>query len=863
MRVNILLFAIIAIFLPCFSHAAQGKRVVLPKDSTPLHYKLYIAPNADLLTFDGKSDIDLQVNKATSTVVLNSADLVFKSATIQGHGPALVTFDKVRETATLKFSKALKPGAYTVSIEYSGKIFKSASGLFALDYVVGGSTKRGLYTQLENSDARRVFPCFDEPGIKATFELSAKVPAAQMAVSNTPVVDTKTEGAMKTVRFARTPKMSTYLLFFGLGDFERVTRVVNGVEIGIVVKRGDIAKAAFALDTASQLLPYFEDYFGVKYPLPKLDLVAAPGTSQFFSAMENWGAIFYFDRAILVDPRISTEGDKRYVYLVIAHEMAHQWFGNLVTMAWWDDLWLNEGFANWMETNATNQFHPEWRPWLIMRNGTSDAMQLDAKLGTHPIVQPILDVLQASQAFDKITYEKGSAVIRMIEAYVGPDAFRAGLRSYMKKYAYKNTVSDDLWREIDANSSRKVTGIAHDFTFKTGVPLIDVKTTKNGWQLKQSVFSVDGSTKPNQSWQVPVDATRLGNTVSFKGIVSASKPALIANEKAGSLIVDTQLSGYYLTRLDEKAFSALLSDFDKLSVETQFGLVSDSSNLGLTGFSPISRILVLAELMTPKLNHLVLTSLVNQLSYIDRFYTDLPTQALFREFAIKRIRPILDQIGWTSQPADNADTPELRTSVIRTLGKMGDRDVVAKANTYYETFLKDMNSLPAELRTSVLEVVARHASEPQWRQIHTLALKAPSVVERNQYYALLTSTTNADLAKKALELAISKDTPSTVGPDLIRGIANRFPRLALDFIIANVAWLNEQLEFTSRTVYVPSLLAGSFDRGLIPTLKAYAQKEIPKNAMQSVNKTVSSIQLNAKIREMRIPEIDAWLKSKR
>ena len=310
-----------------------------------------------------------------------------------------------------------------------------------------------MFTQFENSDARRFVPSWDEPGRKATFELTATVPADQMAVSNMPIRSTDVlPGGRKRVHFATTPKMSSYLLFFGSGDFERIHRNVDGVDVGVVVKRGDTAQAAFALDAASDILPYYNDYFGTPYPLPKLDLIAAPGSSQFFGAMENWGAIFYFERDLLIDPRISTERDKQGVYLVIAHEMAHQWFGDLVTMAWWDDLWLNEGFASWMENKVTDHFHPEWKIWLQALRDKQSAMQEDARDGTHPIVTPINDVLQASSAFDSITYSKGAAVIRMLESYLGEDAFRDGVRRYIHDHAYGNTTTDDLWAAMDRGS---------------------------------------------------------------------------------------------------------------------------------------------------------------------------------------------------------------------------------------------------------------------------------------------------------------------------------------------------------------------------------------------------------------------------
>jgi aminopeptidase N len=474
----------------------------LPRSVRPTHYDVALTPDAARSTFAGKVTITLEVLNPTASITLNATDLAFSRVTLApatGGAPitATASVDAAGQTATFTFAHPVAKGHYRLALDYQGLIGQQAVGLFSLDYDTAAGKKRALYTQFENSDARRMIPSWDEPAYKASFTLEATVPAGQMAVSNMPIATTTVlPDGRSLVKFAATPKMSTYLLFFGLGEFERATAMAGGTEVGVVTTKGGAKQAAFALDASKAILGEYNDYFGVAYPLPKLDNIAAPGRSQFFGAMENWGAIFTFEYAMLLDPAISTQLDKQGVFATAAHEMAHQWFGDLVTMQWWDDLWLNEGFASWMESRMTARLHPEWNTALSAVNVREHAMARDSVATTHPVVQHVDTVEQASQAFDEITYSKGESVIRMLENYVGPEAWRNGVRAYMRAHAYKNTVSDDLWREIEKAAGKPVTGIAHDFTLQPGVPLIRVdgaacKGSNTSIELTQAEFSRD------------------------------------------------------------------------------------------------------------------------------------------------------------------------------------------------------------------------------------------------------------------------------------------------------------------------------------------------------------------------------------
>ena len=426
----------------------------------PVAYDIAVDPDAQAMTFSGHETITVDVRRATRTITLNAAGLTLSTATFDGK-PVAHAEDEAAQQLTLTLRTTASVGRHTMSFAWTGKISDSASGFFAIDYTnTDGSKARMLATQFEAPDARRFAPMFDEPVYKATFTLSASVPKGQIAFSNMPSASITRQADGKALyRFATTPKMSSYLLFLGEGDMERKTVMAGKTEIGVITRRGVVDQGDYALASAKRLLAYYNDYFGQPYPLPKLDMIAGPGSSQFFGAMENWGAIFYFEPELLFDAKRATESNRQRIHVVVAHEMAHQWFGDLVTPAWWDDLWLNEGFASWMENKAGNDLNPTWQAdAAAVSQDREGAMGIDATAATHPIVRHVETVDQIGEAFDSITYQKGQAVIGMLEATLGPDVFRDGIRRYMAKYKYGNTQTDQLWAELAAAAGKPVAG---------------------------------------------------------------------------------------------------------------------------------------------------------------------------------------------------------------------------------------------------------------------------------------------------------------------------------------------------------------------------------------------------------------------
>jgi aminopeptidase N len=838
---------------------AAAKRVVLPTDVRPDRYDIRIAPDAANLKFTGHVDIAVTVVKPTDRIVLNAADLTFGKVSLSGVDEApKVVLDDREQTAAFVFGKTLAPGKYTLRIDYAGKIYQQASGLFALDYdAPDGTKKRALFTQFENSDARRFVPMWDEPGVKSIFALSVETPEGQMAVSNMPVGETQTPpGGRPIVSFEDSPKMSSYLLFLALGDFERVSQEVAGVDVGVVVRRGDTEKAKYALDATVKLLPYYNDWFGTPYPLPKLDLVAGPGRSQFFAAMENWGAIFYFDYALLLDPTLSTEADRQQVFITVAHEVAHQWFGNLVTMAWWDDLWLNESFASWMENKATDHFHPEWNVWLLTQAGQQSAMRLDSRAGTHPVITEIPDVFAAANAFDLITYQKGQAVVRMLESYVGEDAFRDGVRRYIRKHAYQNATNGDLWAALDeASPRRKVSDIAHDFLMQPGVPLITAREGKGGITLTQSRFAADESQAKPQIWRTPV-TVKGADGKSWEAVVSARSPATAP--VAAPAVINAGQTSYLRAAYSPRLWAELAPRFATLPPADQLGLLYDSRALGEAGVAPMSDFLALAKNAPANADPVVIHTLASQLAALDGLYGGRTNQAAYRAFARSRLQPIAERLGWDAQSGEADNVANARRTVLIALGQLGDPATVAEARRRFDRWLADPESLTGGGRRTVLSIVAASADAKAWEAIYARAKTSKDITDRGRLFSYLGMSQDPALADRALKLALSDEVTPSEAPDIIAAVSSVFPEKAYDFAIANRAKVDQLLEPTSRTTFYAELAQGARDPAMLVKLEKLAAS-VPASARGEIEKAEGAVRYRVSVIQKRVPEMDRWL----
>lgn len=841
----------------------------LPRNVRPTHYDIALTPDAKALTFSGKAVIMVDVLEPTASIMLNATDLTVQAVRLAGpakvsYANAKVALDAAEQTATFTFDKVLAPGSYQLAIDYHGKIGTLPSGLFAIDYDTAAGHKRALYTQFESSDARRMIPSWDEPAYKATFTLEATVPAGQMAVSNMPLAkQSMLPDGRSLVRFAPSPKMSTYLLFFALGEFDRATAKAGPTEVGVVTQKGLSAQAAFALDSTQAVLREYNDYFAVAYPLPKLDNIASPGRSQFFSAMENWGAIYTFEAAILQNPAISTQADKQRAFNVAAHEIAHQWFGDLVTMSWWDDLWLNEGFATWMAERTTRLLHPQWNTALAAVAQRESAMGMDSLATTHPVVQHVTTVDQASQAFDAITYQKGSAVISMLEGYVGPDAWRTGVRRYIKAHAYGNTVSDDLWREIEKAAGKPITAIAHDYTLQPGVPLIHVgepvcEAGKTTLQLTQSEFSKDQPDKQPLKWRVPVIVEVQGGAAAR--LVVAEGKGTITAPGCGIAIVNAGQSGYYRTLYPAQHFARIKGGFATLAAIDQLGIFTDAWALGLNGQQPASDALELAAAVKVDADPQIWGMVAASLKSLDDLYAGTGArQKALRAFTIARLEPVLARVGWAARKDELDTVATLRNDLIETLSALDDSQVIAEARRRYTASKTDPMAIPAPLRKTVLGVVARHADAATWEQIHAAARSEKIAMIKDLWYVQLSSTQDEALARRALELSLTPEPGATNSARMIAAVAEQHPDLAFDFAIAHLTEVDDKVDVTSRSRFYPVLASASLDPAMMKKVDAYATAHLPASSRRDAQATEARIAYRIKVRNERLGAIDRWL----
>lgn len=743
---------------------ASKKNIHLSLDISPKKYILTMQPDLQNFTFDGEEDIVLEIKKATKTITLHAYKLQITEALFNRKIEGAVSYDEDSETITLTFPEQIKKGEGTLHLKFAGELNNKLRGFYRSTYYSNGKKQYMATTQFEATDARWAFPCFDEPARKAIFCVNLIIPKDHTAISNTIETETKPYGKrLKIVRFAPTPIMSTYLLAFLVGKFEHIEKKSpEGVMVRVFVTPGKKKLALFALDAAVKTLSFFTKYFKVPYPLPVLDMIAIPDFSA--GAMENWGAITYRETALLIDPDHSSTANKQRVALVVGHELAHQWFGNLVTMDWWTHLWLNEGFASYIEYLAVDNLFPEWEFWTqFVSLEHARALELDGLQNTHPIEVEIEDPKDINEIFDAVSYSKGASVIRMIAEYLGYDNFKLGLQTYLKKHAYKNASTIDLWNALEEVSGKPVKKIVANWTQKPGYPLLSVSVDKDELIISQSRFFSsllsEKKSKDKTKWIIPINSLAKSDTAAEYHLLDGSlsripfkrtKEWLKLNSGEKSL-VRIRYSSELLAMLKEAVVHK------ELGKEDRFGIIRDLFVLAEAGKTATDQALQFSLSYKDDDAYIVWIEIASELAKVANLIAEEPYAGEFNTFARELFAPISQKVVFKSLKDDTHEIKLLRSLVLSQSSKYGDQTIITKAQKYFQQMLSNKSTIDVDLRGAIYKTVARAGDERVYDELLQLYRAATLDQEKDRLLSALSSFNQESLMQRALELSFTED----------------------------------------------------------------------------------------------------------
>jgi puromycin-sensitive aminopeptidase len=784
-----------------------SEAVVLPETARPSKYRIKLHPDLTNFTFGGEQTVDIQVLEPTSTIILNAIDLDISGVILHANGTTLTTrsvsFDKDAETATLDFGETIQPGDARLEMAFKGELNDKLMGFYRSEYTSqDGETRYLATTQFEPTDARRAFPCWDEPAKKATFEVTLVFSDEYQAVSNTPVVEEAVPGpGLKSVRFAETPIMSTYLLAFVVGNLTSIEeRAPGGTTVGVWTTPGKENQAGFALDTSVKLLGYFNEYFGIPYPLAKLDHIAIPDFAA--GAMENWGAVTYRETALLVDPENSSAGTRQRVAEVIAHEMAHMWFGDLVTMEWWDDLWLNESFASWMGNKAVDWLFPEWEMWTQFVNmDTNRALSLDGLKNSHPIEQAVKNPAEVSQLFDAISYSKGASVIRMLENFLGEETFRKGLNRYLSAHMYDNARTEDLWSALETESGQPVTAIMDTWVKQMGYPVLQVESERSGGQTRLSVtqerFVYDrllGDSEPdtnpdNQIWKVPISAGQGGQESGVIVMDGRQAQLDVPGDGSGWVKINPLQTGFFRVNYSNEDWQRLVPAIESLELHAtdRLGVQNDAYALSRAGLLPVTQFLTLARAYQNEDDASVWSDLASNLRDIEQLISEDSVHPAYQRFARDLFGPAARKIGWEPKSGEGHLDALLRSTVLSQAGSYHDPDVTAHATERFQRYLEDRETLAPDLRGVVFALAAQSGGKDVYDQIWQLEGETDLAEEKIRLLMALTRFQQPELLNAALEDSLSAKVRSQDSITVVGGVAAN-PKgrdLAWEFVKSN------------------------------------------------------------------------------
>ena len=752
----------------------------LPTTIVPERYELRLNPDLTTWTFTGSEKVAVQIQEPVREIVLNAAELDVGTASLRLAGgktlSASVSLEPENERVKLSFAEHAPAGRAELAIEFSGILNDKLHGFYRSTYKGSdGQDKPLASTQFESTDARRAFPCWDEPALKAVFQVTLVVDEALTAISNARVMsETKLPGkGKKEVVFADSMKMSTYLVAFIVGEFESTDPILaGGAPLRVCAVPGKKPLARFALDIGKASLEHFSRYYDIPYPGDKLDLIAIPDFAS--GAMENLGAITFRETALLVNAETATRAELERVADVVSHENAHMWFGDLVTMKWWNGLWLNEAFATFMEMLAVDAWKPEWRRWDSFTISRAAAMQVDGLKSTRPIEFHVERPEEAAGMFDVLTYEKGASVLRMLEQYLGAERFRDGIRLYLRRHQYANAETTDLWDALEESTEEPVRALMDSWIFQPGYPLITVEKRGSGLRLSQKTFRyLQDDSNPKQRWHVPIflRAGTGSGEVSRTLLLSEDEQSVDLPDPLDWVIVNAGGHGFYRVRYSRDLLDALKAVLQqRLSSVERFGLVNDTWAATLAGLVAPDDYLSLIELLRGESDLNVWATVIGSWHHMERILDDDQCGRL-----AKRVRelvgPAVERFGWVAKKGESELESQLRGDLIGALGTIGDDPVYqGQARELFSRYEKAPDQIDRNLIPALVAVAAHTGSAADYENFYYRFKDARTPQEETRFLFALANFRDPELIERTLDLTINGQVRTQNAPYLLRGI---------------------------------------------------------------------------------------------
>ena len=842
----------------------------LPDSVAPEHYTLWFAPDFTSDTFRGTDAIRVRIKRQTRSITLHAADIEFGTVKITARGrtqTARVTLDSKSETATLTVADPLPAGPATIDISFAGTLNDKLRGF----YLSTANGRKYAVTQLEATDARRAFPCFDEPGFKATFDISLTVDQRDTAISNGRLLSDTPDPAAgtHTVTFARTPRMSVYLVAMLVGDFACREGAVGETPVRVCSTPDKKALTGFALEAAQRVLAFYNDYFGIRYPFGKLDIIGIPDFAA--GAMENAGAITFRESTLLTDPERASLRVRKTVASVLAHEIAHQWFGDLVTMKWWNDIWLNEGFATWLANKPLEEWKPEWNVQLDDVEDNRKALSTDALRTTRAIRTTVDTPDQINEVFDAIAYEKTAAVLRMVEHYTGKESFRRAVSSYLRKFSFSNAAGEDFWNEVTRVTGKPVNRIMASFVTQPGAPVLTIRSscvgTSTELRLKQERFVGVANTPapPAQTWTLPVCAKSSAQGGATCKVISKSEETIVVPGCTGPVFVNADSLGYFFSEYTTETVREFAGKGrGGLSAAERLSLLGDEWSMVRAGRHEIGAYLDIAGALSNDESAPVIGEIASRLRYAAAYLVKAPGLATYQAWIRATFGPVLDGLGMPGPASDTDARQSRRATLISLVGLTANSpDVQRRAGELALMYFANPSSIPGTLAPTILRVAAVRGDAVLYDQYRARLTELGSNPEEfYRYFGALTYFSDPALTTRTLEFALSSEVRSQDTATLIAGLMGGSGRERVwAFVKTNWETITSKLgTFQSLPAVVGGLGGFCSTEAAAEIARFFAEHPVPsaeRTLRQALEQVASCAALNAR----QSPALAAWLQA--